>query len=921
MVLRVSSEVLAALDRGATIVTPHERAARTVRLAWDLEHRSRGMRSWPTAPALSWQAWTASLWHDLLLDGRVDAALLKPVQERRLWSTVLLQQATSLPHSAVEALVTACMETHRRLEAYARSRTWAEGDPSLSAELFPRSLRQLNARCREARLLPAAELDDVLATTLARDPRSPQSDNVVLFGFDEFSPAQQRLLAVIRRTGLATVQVPSPSYPGARFVHAAETPEAEIRAFARWARARLHDAPEVRLALLVPSLREQRDEIEAVLRETLAPEFATLFPTENRSIFEISLGRPLSTEPLLQTACDLLRWTRQSLPVARISRLLLSSHVGRANPDRTPEMDARAAFDQIMRRELRLRPEISLAETLATLSQLPSADLRGALSGLEQDLRALLLCDLARDARSDSRPRRASAWIASLRDALARAGWGDSLTSFGFQLRERWEVLLDELAGLDLFGTELSFHDLFAALEQQARLTVFAPESHEAPIQVLGPGEAAGQAFDAVWVLRCGSLEWPPETPPSSLLPLWLQRDLGLPGGDRNRDRERATQLTARLASCAPEVVFSYAVHTADAGQQTLASVMQALHPSLLPCDPSLDPHSAQEPLPLEQLIEEDPIAPLPSPVVAGGARLLQLQAACGFHAFAELRLNAHALESQSLGLDARERGNTVHQALDALWGQLQSQGQLRHLSPDELNARLDDAIAFGLRKAISRSSSTWDAAYLEVQQTRLRRLLAEWLQHESARPDFEVIHRELRLDQVPVGPLQLSVRIDRIDRVAGSHVLLDYKTSKFSHAAWNGERPEQPQLLLYALLVAAGHLPHSADEAAPQVNALAFANLVAGPSMSLNGAQREGAAALSPTKGTRSIDLDQALPEWSRILTRLATDFANGEARVNPLQFPRTCDFCDQRLLCRVAPETLSILQSAGEDHELDDE
>ena len=44
-------------------------------------------------------------------------------------------------------------------------------------------------------------------------------------------------------------------------------------------------------------------------------------------------------------------------------------------------------------------------------------------------------------------------------------------------------------------------------------------------------------------------------------------------------------------------------------------------------------------------------------------------------------------------------------------------------------------------------------------------------------------------------------MRIDRIDRLAdGARVLIDYK-SGLADADWRGERPDNPQLPLYALL------------------------------------------------------------------------------------------------------------------------
>ncbi len=50
----------------------------------------------------------------------------------------------------------------------------------------------------------------------------------------------------------------------------------------------------------------------------------------------------------------------------------------------------------------------------------------------------------------------------------------------------------------------------------------------------------------------------------------------------------------------------------------------------------------------------------------------MQLQAACGFRAFAERRLWATEIEDAELGMDARESGTVVHRALELFWNEVQ---------------------------------------------------------------------------------------------------------------------------------------------------------------------------------------------------------------------------------------------------------
>ena len=46
---------------------------------------------------------------------------------------------------------------------------------------------------------------------------------------------------------------------------------------------------------------------------------------------------------------------------------------------------------------------------------------------------------------------------------------------------------------------------------------------------------------------------------------------------------------------------------------------------------------------------------------------------------------------------------------------------------------------------------------------------------------------------------------------------------------------------------------------------------------------------------------------EWRRVLTSLAEDFHSGRTDVRPKNYPDTCKYCQQRLLCRLDVTTLN--------------
>ncbi len=102
-------------------------------------------------------------------------------------------------------------------------------------------------------------------------------------------------------------------------------------------------------------------------------------------------------------------------------------------------------------------------------------------------------------------------WVDLAQFLLDQAGWRGATRrdEIDFQARARWERLLDEVALLDFDGRRMRYREFIDTLETQANETIFAPESHGAPVQVMGALEASGQQFDAVWFLGADDQAWP----------------------------------------------------------------------------------------------------------------------------------------------------------------------------------------------------------------------------------------------------------------------------------------------------------------------------------------------------------------------------------------------------------------------------
>jgi RecB family exonuclease len=265
---------------------------------------------------------------------------------------------------------------------------------------------------------------------------------------------------------------------------------------------------------------------------------------------------------------------------------------------------------------------------------------------------------------------------------------------------------------------------------------------------------------------------------------------------------------------------------------------------------------------------------------VRGGTRVLADHAACPFRAFARWRLGAEPLEEPAAGLDPRDRGKLLHALMKELWTRLRGSAALK----ENVSSAITQAAAAAVKEM------QLEGRFAELERERLAKLAREWLELEGRRSPFAVVSIEEKRE-LKVAGLEFQSRIDRMDKLtegemSGGHVLIDYKSGRMlSTRQWEGPRPDDPQLPLYAV-------------AAPeQLTAVTFAKVVPGEMRFLGFSKTPN---LLP-----QVNVAQSWPSllaaWKQDAEALGKGFAEGDARVDPKDELKTCRRCDLQTLCRV--------------------
>ena len=910
-----TAECLDLLAGGTELLLPNPAAARRLRSAFDARARAAGLRAWKPAPAFSWTQWTRSLWNDLVVAGSELRLLLNTAQELAVWREMVAADAAAPPLlGSGDALAELCQSAWSLACAYRCTADLRAAASTHDSRVFAGWADEFSRRCRGRGLLSAAALDEALARHL-RDGGLAAPASLHLVGFESLTPAQATLLdaakaggTTVIETALQASQLAAPS----RLHSTLPDERTEIETAVRWVRQTLlgqaasapsaSGAEPFAVAVLLPgSLDGLRDDLERAFREILTPELQPVTADLSSTPWSFSTGPSLTSLPLVADLLQLARWTAAPLPLDRMGRLLRSPFLTQgSDPDLNARFDAGG-----LRQAPLLRPELDLP-ALAGLARRFASEKARNPDDPTPAAWATAAAELAASAgvANPATERTFAEWTEFIRRLARAAGWpGDRvLNATEFEATRAWDGVLDLVATLDFSGRRVPFSAALQAIERGAQATRFSPPPRAPSVRVLSLAEAEGQVFDAAVLLHATDTEWPAAERTDPLLGWTLQRRLGMPGSDPAAVAGRALTQAERLLARCPRLLVLHAAEDSDGPRRPSPLIGHLGIPSVSAVE-LLPPSAEVPPVPEEIVPDAGPLPPLPNGEVRGGARLLKLQAACGFLAFAELRLGAADLAAPSAGFDARQSGNLLHTALQRFWAEVKTQAALRAMS----SADRSTVIARCVREALAeapRPHGRWDEAYIGLQTERLGRTLLPWMDEELSRAPFTVLEGEHKTE-ITLGPLTMHVRVDRVDQVEGGVVVVDYKTGYSADPkSWLGPRPEEPQLPLYALL------------AEPQeLRGLAFARVRAGQDKKWSGyADAEG---LLPRKGSMLIDLAAQTGEWRHTLLALAEDFYGSRADVHPKSFAANCTRCAQRLLCRLDPASLRDAAAPEEEGE----
>jgi len=792
------------------ILCPTKRLARSLQLAHQQTHIAQGHQTWQTLNVQTLDQWLAATVNVAILSGEIPSnqspqKCLSPLEERLIWQAVIadqLKQSGMADLFDLKGLAATCMEANRYMVAW-RLKIGPDLDALAEETIqFLTWQKSFQQRCQQLKRLENIRYVDWQIDCLAKEA-GQLPKQMTFAGFDQTAPQELRLREVLISRGCKVEDLTIGLADSGVAEHIALQDEAqEIRAMVAWAKRHVDENPRVKLAMVIPNLQMLRNQIADLIDDVFQPEAIRPSMVEAPRLYNFSLGLPLIQQNVIQTSLNLLRFCCSSqLTQSDVSELLLSNYWSASEQ----EADQRALLDADMRAYL--PQQFTWSRWLAFIQKRSQFYSLNNLQIHLLEARKLL----------DAFPNRQlpSNWALHFDALLTVLYWSGERTdsSYEYQAKEAWQKALQALSQLDFLGEKMTANSACALLQQICQEQVFQPETTGTPpLQILGIMEALSEPVDAMWVMGMNDDHWPLPARPNPLLPAHIQRAARVANADSRVQTEFALSIHKRLMHAAPHIIFSSSLQS---GEKILRAspFMQGI-PSIQKHDESAktlaELFSTVEQNQLEALTDDQGPLVQAGEHVRGGTGLIRAQAVCPAWAFYQFRLGAKQLKTPKSGLDASERGQLVHGALEAFWF---NEGTLRHFAdleqmPDAIfSIAISEAVDKSIHKFKQEHEDIFSPNTLILEHERLCRLVADWLAFEKSRAVRFTLSACEYEQKTVINGIEVTLKIDRIHQLeSGGVELVDYKTGQVPKmSSWGQERITEPQLPIYAVFYAAG--------------------------------------------------------------------------------------------------------------------
>ena len=786
--------------------------------------------------------------------------LLNGIEEKFIWEEIIKAEKEvakrDFTQHDIESLCQLAREANKQIEEYCVNNEDLRANTATNRIIMDWR-DKFKERCEHLKVNPLYEFIPFFIEQ-QKDKNIINGQSLYIIGSDTNLIIYTKLIEVLSRTNKVTKHEVIKEGKNKIKRYACHNYQEELYAVTEWIKAKQKQKLN-HLLIVSPTLERFQIKLQNHIDREIQPKIFTSVDHEN--IYNSSLRRPLSKEPIISAAFNLIKLNMKEEVLAEIICELLKFNNW---IDADEQKDREKLAQYISSKKIK---KINLTKLMGIIRN----DTK--LKDLELNKLEIILNEIIKNQALWVNKNYINEWVTITRLFLDTIKLGEinKLLTFEINNIENFYKLLHQLSLNKIFTKKIIFSEYLEKLSFYLEGFVPGPYNDSATIDIYGFDEYPIKKYDAIWVMNMNDIYYPGNKQGNPLLSRKIQDKYHI--NDNHSLTIDLVSKLKRIGSSSEDVTISYSKKDQD------LNINETKLPNEIEIISSME-YADKKVLSIydnnQEWIKDHIAPPLNSELVElrQGIKCLEAQLICPAWAFYSFRLGAERYEFDVQDeISPMARGNLVHKVLEFFWKSMKHSDKLLNTLDSDLAMIIDEVVKTVITDH-KKNYPLMPKVLIETERKQLKVALTNWIDVEKKRShDFDVISTEEK-HQININRIQFNIKIDRIDLIdSNKKIIIDYKTGETEsiNSLYN-DSLKSLQLPIYACF--SNH---------KDIDGVVYAKLNR-KKYTLNGISKEKLAPYVKFNDKKNPNIktwEELLTFWHNKINSIASDYLEGKAEV----------------------------------------